>query len=232
MRSSNRTLLSIAIAALGVVWLLVIFTISNWFIPALPYSGGAVFVLIAAALSILYLMVLRRSPGRQAAEAAAVPIYFTILYVIAAVGLNTVLVLLGLGGSNRLLMICNVALDAVYILVILFAEKDNQRLAEQLSRTEQKLSEPVNISAKLGRILGAAEDSQIRAQVLKLKEAVDFSTNITTGATFESEQLMERQLDELMELIAGQAERSAIQDKLREAELTWKTRGSAAAFRG
>lgn len=228
---NHRRLLSIVIGALGIIWSLVAFAVSDWFVPALPYSGGAVFVLFAAALSVLYLTVFRCSPGRQAVEAAALPVYFTILYVIASMVLNTVLVLNGLGGFNKILLICNAVLAAAYSLVILFAEKDNQRLSEQLSRTEQKLSGPVDISAKLGRILGIVEDGEIRAQVLKLKEAVDLSTNITTGATVESERLMERQIDELMELVARRAESSAIQDKLREAERTWKIRSSDATLR-
>lgn len=232
MRLTNRNLLVAAIGALGAIWCLAVFAATDHFMPLFLYIGSLTFVIAAVALAILYLTVLRRSPGRQAAEPGALPVLFTLAYVVAIMGSNTVLVFLGRGSFNKFSILCNAAINAVYILLILWAEKDNQRLSAQLERTERKLSGPVAISAKLGEILGLTEDRQLREQLLKLKEAVDYSTNITTGATFERERQMERQLDELRALIVGREEPSAIQNKLHEVELTWKTRGSAAGFRG
>ncbi|MBD5084834.1 MAG: hypothetical protein HDT33_07175 [Clostridiales bacterium] len=232
MRLSNRNLLAAAIGVLGIIWCLFIFVIPERFGLSFRCTGAVIFVLSAVALSILYLTVFRHSPGRQATEVGALSIYFTIGYVASSMILNTKLVLSGRGGFNISLLLCNAIVNIIYIFLIVYAEKDAQRLSEQLDRTRQKISGPVCISAKLGELLGIAEDSQIRARLLKLKEAVDYSTNITTGATFECERQMERQLDELMHLMTHQEEPSAIQDKIHEAELTWKTRGSAAAFKG
>lgn len=232
MRLSNRNLLATAIGALGVVWCLFIISVSDRFGSFFQCTGALIFVLTAVVLAILYLTMFRHSPGKQATEVGVPPIYFTIAYVMASMVLNTKLVMSGRGGFNIALLLYNAIVNIVYIFLILYAEKDARRVSEQLDRTQQKLSGPVHISAKLGKLLGLAEDSQIRAQLLKLKEAVDYSTNITTEATFESERQMERQLDELMHLMTHQGEPSAIQNKIREAELTWKTRGSAAAFKG
>lgn len=230
MRLSNRNLLAVTIGALGAIWCLAVFLIAGP--PFYRYSGALTFVLIAAALAILYLTVLRRSPGRQAPEAGAPSVYFTIIYVAAALFFNTVFVLVGCGDFNRFLLLCNAVINVVYILLALYTEQENQRISDQLARTAQKLSGPANISAKLGEMLGVVEDSEIRKQILALKEAVDYSTNISTAATLEKEKLMEQQLDELMCLIMRKGERSAIQGKIREAEITWKTRSSASSFRG
>lgn len=231
MKLSNTRLLSLALALAGVVWCCAIFTITDYFAPVLRFSGGLVFGLAAVVLAILYLMVFRGSPGRSAAEVGAVSLYLPIAYAFASLVSNTLFIIRGLGGFNKFLVLWNTAISVVYIIAILYAEKDAWRLAEQMARTEQKLSGPAAISAKLGEILGAAKDDEIRKQILKLKEAVDYSTNISTAATIESERQLLAQLDELMELIRNQGDASAIQDKLREAEMTCQIRSSAAAAR-
>lgn len=231
MKISNRQLLSLALALAGIVWCRAVFAIADHFAPAPRLAGGLVFGLAAVVLAIVYLMVFRSSPGRQAAESGAVSIYLPIAYALASLVSNTLLILRGLGGFNRFLVLWNVAISAIYIIVILYAEKDTRRLAEQLARTEQKLAGPAEISAKLGEILGAAEDGEIRKQILKLKESVDYTTNISTAGTVESERQLLVQLDELMDLIRNQGEPSAIRDKIREAEMTCRSRSSAAAAR-
>lgn len=230
MRLSNRSLLIAAIGALGVIWCIAIFTITALLFR--QYSGAMTFVLIAVALAILYLTVPRKSPGKQAPEADAPSIYFTVAYVIAAMVSNTVLTLVGRGDFNGFLLLCNAVINAVYILLVLCAKKDSRRVSEQLARTEQKLSGSTHISKKLGEILSITENAELRKQLLALKESVDYSTNISTTATLESEKIMERRLDVLMLLIMHKGELSDIQDKIREVEIIWNTRCSAAAYKG
>lgn len=196
------------------------------------YSGAMTFVLIAVVLAILYLTVLRKSLRRQATEAGAPSIYFTVSYVAAAMVSNTVLTLTGRGDFNGFLLLCNAVINAVYIFLVLYAEKSSRRVSEQLTRTEQKLSASIRISEKLSEILSITKDDEIRKQILALKESVDYSTNISTIATLENERIMERRLDVLMLLIKHKGELSDIQDKIREAEVIWKTRNSIAAYKG
>lgn len=231
MKLSNSKLVSLTIGVLVGIWCLAIFIIADHFEPALQYSGGMIFGMAAGALSILYLMMFRSSPGSQAVEVGAVSVYVTICYVAAAIVLNTMFVLIGSGGFNKFLLLWNAIIIAAYIIVILYVEKDAQRLSDQLDRTEQMLSNSIDISGKLGTILGIAEDNEVRNRILKLKEAVDYSTNITTASTLESERKMECQLDELMNLIINRGDPSAVKDKIREAEITWKIRSSAGSSR-
>ena len=78
-------------------------------------------------------------------------------------------------------------------------------------------------------MLALAEDQGVREQILKLKEAVDYSSNITTGSTFEREKQMEGLLDELLALLSQGGEPSLVQEKLHEAEHIWRARSAAAA---
>ena len=212
MKLSNSKLLSVTIAVVGFLWCFAMIAVTSLMTPPWPFVGGVLFGLLAVVVSILYLTVFRHSPGRQAAENGAITIYLTISYVLASLGCNTAYILTRHGAFSRFLILSNLAIIAVYCVAILFAEKDAKRLSEQLSRTERKTAGPGYLSAKL-------------------KESVDYSSNITTDATLASEKQMAALLDELQTMIADQADASEIQQKLREAETEWKTRANIAAIR-
>lgn len=231
MKLSNSKLLALAIGIVGLVWCVGIVTVSYRMIPPFHYVGALVFGLITICASILYLLMLHRPSNRQAVEVGVISLWATVVYVVAVLWANTYFVVHWYGDFNRFLLLTNIAINAVYVIVVLFAEKDAQRLNDQLERADEKLSASIDISARLGEILGVVEDDALRAQVRTLKEAVDYSTNITTADTYKNELVMVSQLEELLDLIVRKSDSDAIQSKLREAEHTWKTRSSNAASR-
>lgn len=229
MKLSNKKLLSLLIAAAGFLWRLAAPAIAGHL---LPYGGAMTCGLAAAVIAILYLMLFRTPSHHQAEEAGAVSIYLTLAYVAAALAMNTWFVFRCLGGFNSILLLANSVLAVGYIALVICAERSARRLSRQLSRTEERLSRTSELSAKLGTILSLAEDEEIRKQVLRLKEAVDYSSNLTTGGTYELERQMEGQLSELLNLLTQGGEPSLMQDKLREAERTYRARSAAAARSG
>lgn len=227
MKLSARTILALAIGLLGAVWCLAVWTIAGRFL--FLYAGGLLCGLAAVALSMLYLLVFWRSPGREAAETGALSLWFTGVYAAAELISNTVFILRGWGGRSSILLLGFAAATAVYLVMLLLARKSVQRLSHQSDLLEQKLYGPLHLSSKLGELLSVAEEGEVRTQIRKLKEAVDYSSNQTSQATAESERQMALQLDELMDLLKGGGEPAAIQAKLRQAEATWRTRSSAAS---
>ena len=225
MKLSNKKLLALLVAAAGCIWRLTVPAVAG----VLPCSGAMLCGLAAAVVAILYLMLFRTPSARQAEEAGALSICLTFGYVAAAMALNAWLILRYLGGFNPILLLGNAVLAVGYLALVIGAERSAQRLSAQLERTEEKLSVTAELSAKLGAMLALAEDQGVRERILKLKEAVDYSSNITTGSTFEREKQMEGLLDELLALLSQGGEASLIQDKLREAEHIWRARSAAAA---
>ena len=118
---------------------------------------------------------------------------------------------------------------ASYIIPLLWVELSVARLIRQLKVTEQKTTPSVNIRKKLGELLAITEDTEIRGKLLKLKEAVDYGTNISTNATAEKEVQMGALLDELAQLTIARADRLIILNKVEAAEMTWKMRSSTAS---
>lgn len=227
MNRSVRSILALAIGLLGVVWSLAIWVLSGRFL--FLCAGGLLCGLAAVALSILYLLVFWRSPGREATETSALSLWFTAVYAAAELVSNTVFILRGWGGRSSVLLLGFGAATAVYLVLLLLVQKNVQRLSHQSDLLEQKLAGPLYLSSKLGELLSVAGEGEVRTQLQKLKEAMDYSSNQTSRATAESERQMAQQLDELMELLTNGGEPAAIQAKLRQAETTWKTRSSAAS---
>ncbi len=229
MKLSNKNALAAAIGALGTVWCFGIYAIANYTDLAVPCIGSIVCEIVAIALSILFLTALKAPADRQAVEVGALSVIFTIAYVLLSAIVNTALVFYGHGSFNKILLLCNMLLCVVYTILFFSAERYQLRLSGQLQRTEQKIADPVNISAKLGELLAIADDEGVRQELLKLKETVDYSSNVSTLKTYESEQAMAAQLDELMNMIATHSSSEEIQEKIRKAAITWKTRSGVSA---
>ena len=229
MKRSGNKLISMAIGILGAVWALAILILAGMRDPAIHFAGSLSFSVIAVVAAVTYLSFLRLVPGRQAVEPGALSIIVTAAYVLISLGANTALILINLGGFNQYLIVRNIIINAVYVVLILYVERDTRRLKEQLDCTEAKTAASVNISEKLGALLGIAEDGEIRSRLLKLKEMVDYGTNITTASTTAQEQQMAGYLDELMNLLMANSRKELVIEKIQQAERCWKMRSSTAS---
>lgn len=231
MRLSNSKLLSIAITVFGIIWILGIYVISDMHEPTLSCAGGVVFGVVAVVASVLYLAFFRTSPGRQAVESGAFSAFASVAYVVSTLSTNTVFVLTQRGHFSKLLILVNLCISTVYFIIILFAEKDVQRLSQQLNRMERSTETHINISEKLGILLSMAPNGEIRNQILKLKECVDYSSNTSTGNTCEFEQEMDSRLSEIIDMLSTRTEETAIREQLHSAEMTWNARSVKASSR-
>jgi hypothetical protein len=135
------------------------------------------------------------------------------------------------GDFNKYLIIFNIVIIAAYAIVILYAETYSRRVTGQLELTNQKTYNTAIISEKIGILLNLTDDNEIKGKFLNLKETVDYSSNISSEKTYQNEKLMEDCLDEIKNLIINKSDKALIKNKIREAEITWKTRTSIASSR-
>jgi hypothetical protein len=228
MKNSNSRLIAIVIGLVALVWCVGVYTVSTFSSPTLEIAGSIAFGIIAAVISIVYLMFFWNTPGRQAVEVGGMSIFYTVLYYILALVLNTALALAQYGGLNLVVVSSNLVLTVLYLIIIIYSEKYTERVSEQLSYSEQALSSKTDISGKLGTLLSIVDDPELKKQIYSLKESVDYSSNVTTGRTAESEAKMSALLDELTDMIASDGDKTKIREKLNTAEITWKVRSSNA----
>lgn len=238
----KTTILAISIAVLGFVWAIALasYTIFqdvialgrfdwdslNWEEVAL---GSIVCTVVAILVAEVYLLAIRKEPSESGVEFGALGIIFTVAFLLIVVLLNTVFALLDRGDFNWLLLVLNLTIIAGYIVVLLWSEKASDGLNDRLEKTEAKINPLVNIKRKLGELLAITEDAEVRSRLLKLKEMVDYSTNVSTEATVDKEMQMEDLLDEIARLTLSRTDRLIILNKISSAETAWKMRSNAAS---
>jgi hypothetical protein len=221
----RNKILVIAIALLTLVWIVGVSIAATHYDK--PCIGGVIATVIAILIAELYLLFVHKVPGGRAVEVSAIPLICTVSFFVVSLAVNTLFVFAKKGDFNPLLMVLNLIIDVIYIIILLFAEKSSRRLNSQLVRMGEKTQSPSELSHKLGNLLSIAEDDEVRLQLRKLKETVDYSSNLSSSKTTLPENQLALQLDEIMELIIGRTDSSAICKKIKEAEVTWKTRISA-----
>lgn len=228
-KAPKTSILAISIGLLGLVW---IFAVAAYTIVlGLPWVcwGSITCTVIAIIAAEVYLLAFKKDPSEENAEPGALGSILTIAYFLITVLLNSVFVLLAYGDFNWVLLTLNLVAIVCYIILLLWVEQHTARLAKQLVKTEQKTAPSREIARKLGELLAITEDAEIRGKLLKLKEAVDYGTNISTSTTAAREEQMNNQLDEIVQLTIGHADRMIIINKVSAAEMTWKMRSSTAS---
>lgn len=222
-------ILAISIGLLGLVWIFAVAAYTISLSQARFCWGSIVCTVAAVAVSELYLLMFRKEPGETASEHGVFGNILTIAYFVITILVNSVFVLLKWGNFNWLLITLNLTALVLYVILMLWVDQHTARLSSQLSQSEQKTVSSGEIARKLGELLAITEDAEIRVRLLKLKEAVDYGNNISTSATSSKEWQMSRQLDEIVQLTIGRADRMIILKKISAAEMTWKMRSSTAS---
>ena len=227
--TSKKWILAATVAIIGLIWFFAVVAYTKMF--ELPWLSWGSIVCAATGIAVaeLYLLVFRKDRDGQQAELGALGMILTACFLLVVFLLNSLFVLLKHGNFNWVLLSLNLIVNAGYIIALLWAEHSNAGAAKRAAMTEQKTVRTKEISRKLGELLAIAEDAEVKRKLLKLKEAVDYSTNITTGATAAGEIRMIAQLDELVQLSIGRADRLIILNKIEAAEMTWKMRSSTAS---
>jgi len=227
---SKRGIMGISLAAGWFVWFMaiVIYNIANdgdW-----ECWGGITYTAIALGVSELYLLVFRKNPGRSGTETGAIGVILTICFLLIDVLFNTVCILLEAGSfENWFPMIMNMVFVIGYVVLIMWVGQGTNRVATLQEKTEKKTAPTMDLSRKLGELLGLADDDEIRGKLYRLKEMVDYGTNISTNATLKKEVLVNEKLDEIAQLMISRADRRIILKKIDDAQKLWSMRSSTSA---
>lgn len=227
---SKKTIFAISIALIGLIWISLIVAYSTLLNLASRCLTSVISMVLSIIIVELYLLVFKRDSNNQSVETGAIGIISTICFLFVIAVINTIFIFKVLAILNWIVLAINLTVDVIYIGVIVSVEQYVTRLNKQLIYAEQKKVNSKEIARKLGELLSIADDVDVKERLLKLKEAVDYSTNISTYATSDIDIKMQNQLDELVQLMLGQADKMIIIEKLTVAEKTWKMRSNTASM--
>lgn len=223
----KKSVLGISIAIVSVVWALAV--VAYFKLLDLPWKcwGSITCTMIAAVITELYLLIFRKDLGKNGGGNEALGIILTIAYFLIVLLLNSVFALLQYGDFNLVLLILNLLAMAAFIILLLWVEHSNTHLARRSEETAYKVAPTVDISKKLGELLSITQDDAIRSRLLKFKESVDFSSNISTPLAAANIARIAQMLDDIARLTIAQTDRVIIFNRLNVVETAWKLRNTS-----
>lgn len=226
-RKSPSSILAITIAILAPVWLFAVVTFA--LVLAIPLTSWSTLVCMTVITIIaeIYLIGFRKSRNDASAESSAIGIIVTTVAVLISSVLNTFMTFIVHEGVNLPIVLVNVVIAAFLIIALVWAENHNSGVTERIDATTQKTAPSLEISRKLGDILTLTEDEEIRKTVLRLKEAVDYDSNISTAAKESREIQMSEHLETIIQLMINNCDKNTIMSKIATAEMIWKLRSNA-----
>ncbi len=230
--AGNSRLTALCITAIGVVWLLVILGLTELLDTPEDYMGAVSFGLLAVVIADLYLLVFRVTSGAQSVEVRVVGIYYTITYIFVLLLVNSLAIYWEMAQFGFVLTAINLLLNVGYIAMVIFIQRDIRRLNQQQDQMHQGTAVSGALSRKLGTLLAVAEDEAVRTRLLKLKEAVDYSNNVSSYATYDLETKMEQQLETVLFCLQEHMDAPEVMKAIGDAEITWKMRSNATSTRG
>jgi len=162
-----------------------------------------------------------------------IPFAVSILFLFITVVLNTVLLVVAsfvhiqFHWFTTVATIVNLLLFAGFSIYALYSLSYIGNLHEKDMSVREKISRHTEISAMLGLTMAMTDNQDVKAALHKLKESVDYSTNISTSITRGVEDTFDRMLTEIQNDIQSETPTKEIIDKINNASRLWRSRNTS-----
>lgn len=225
-RKGSIIKLSIIMLLLFVSWCLVVLVFADYDRAGFYFWGGFGFGLISFVVAGASLLLINITNNRNTTEINYIPVYYTSVYLLASAIINTFFIFRVTGKYNIILVVLNLVVLVAFISIRLFTGDYITRVDRQTIYSTDKISPISSISTQLATLLSITTDSDIKKQLHKLKEMVDYSSNVSQTFIENSQNLFLLQLSQIQSLIIEHKSNDVITNKIQEATVTWKTRNS------
>lgn len=207
-------------------WCAVVLVFADYERAGFYFWGGFGFGLLSFIVTGASLLLIRTRNNRNTTEISYIPVYYTAVYLLVSIIINTYFVLRITGKFNIVLVILNLMILVAFIAIRLYTDDFVARVDEQTRHSVEKIRPITSISSQLAILLSVTTDSDIKKLVFGLKEMVDYSSNVSQGFSENSQNLFLLQLNQIQSLIVEHKDKDDISKKIQEATVTWKTRNS------
>lgn len=185
--------------------------------------SGTVFAFLATGISLI---TVKQSQNANDTEVSFIPIIISIIYLLGAVIFNGIFIFGMYVFLSRTLVIFNIIWFVMLVGGRLSADNYLNRVEMQTEKISAGVSNVGNISTSISMIVSKATEPELKKELLKLKESVDYSSNISQSYTVEFENQMLDELDEINAMLDGNFSNEEIIAKIRSTGKLWKTRNS------
>lgn len=227
----NKNINRIAMITLSILvgWCLVIAIFTNYDRIGFYFWGGLSFGFLSFIVAEVSFVLTKTKNSRDTTEINYIPIYYTCAYLVISVILNTYFVFRLSGKFNLLVVASNLVILIIFVSIRLFTNDYVERVGDQTKYSVDKVSPITNISTQLAVLLSITVDTEIKKQLLTLKQLVDYSSNVSQNIAQNSENLFLLQLEQIHNMLIENRDKAEINNKIKEATITWKTRNNVVA---
>ncbi len=221
--------LVIPVAILGVIWTVLVLVLADYEKAEGYFWCGFAFGLLAFIIVGAFMYLIPKKNNNTVRESGYLAYIYTIAYGVIAVILNTVFVIISSVETVVLPLVLNFILLAVYAGIMWFTLNHMSRVSTLGKTITDKVVSVQMIAVQIGSCVDLAEDEDIRAELKKLKEFVDYSDQVGISATKETEERFRNKIFEIQTMIEEKEEKEAILKEIKSASHLWKTRNSMIA---
>lgn len=226
-RSSILNKIMLLETVIAVAWAAILLGFTDFKEVGFYFWGGFACTILAYVLCIGSLFLLQMRENRNLTEINVIPVWASLAYLGVTVLVNSVFVAMKDGDSPKPLVIINVILLIAFLALRMFTDNYADRVDRQTNRVVEKIQPVAQVSARVAAIISMANNQEVKKRLIKLKEIIDYSSNVSQVAGEQKEAQILVQLGYLENLIRSNAEEQVIFDKIEEATATWRSRNGA-----
>ena len=208
------------------VWTAAVLLLFSWIWIYPNFIAGLAFGLGFFVLTILYQLRMASAAAHADRELSAAHFPLTILFWILSMILNTVFMYRMRPTLNKLFLLLDIALIAIYLIILLAFGSHAAATSERTAHIASKTADFSRISGNVGNLLSMTDDPRIRKELLNLKQTVDYSTNTSVPAALDYENYFLTQLSRIRDLLSRNAAAEEVLPLIQEAASTWRSRNS------
>jgi hypothetical protein len=213
-------------AMIATAWCVIILLVCDLSRLGLPGWSGFIFVPLSFCIGYLASATSNRQLLRGDVGSAAIPAYYTVVFLVLSVVANTIFLILSLSDFATILIIIDILLLVVYLSIMLCSTAYLSSLKNKGLTVDRKTASSAQISDSLEELTALTENAEEKAVLLKLKEAVDCSTNTSQRMSEPIEAEMGKQLKQLRSAILEKKETSIILKLIADAAVVWNRRNA------
>lgn len=215
----------IILAGLTVIWIAGFILSWNFFLAGPNYWLGFLFGLMGLAVAAINIF-LPPKGSQSTTETRFVPIYYTIVYVILVMLLNLCFSCVPFFWLRAVFIVANLLLLLIYGVLFYGAVRHLTRAANLTEYAAQKQKNAADISCQISVLLSSAKDKSVKTALLKLKETVAYSNNMSQQYSVNDEAVFLQKLYKIQEDLSGGTDTETVLNEIKEAADMWNIRNS------
>lgn len=181
-----------------------------------------VFVLVSIAVAVACFS-FHRTPQNDS-SLVGIPFYYSIAFVSISVIINGIYILAEIKSLGVLAIAVDIVLFVAYLGIMVFSYLYQERFLKRIENVETRTTFVTSCSAAIGVLLSESADPDIHNALVKLKEKVDFSSNITKSPALISE--ISEKVSEIRAAIESSDEKADILKLIEELGNLWNKKNA------